>query len=61
LIATVFGPLPTGLSASVQQPSTNLSTAFCGYRRIDYTGSFEYYARHAFDAPQKLAVAQWFG
>jgi hypothetical protein len=61
LIATVFGLLPTGFSLSVQQRSTNLSTVFCGYREINYIGSFEYYARRGFDALQKLAVGQRFG
>jgi hypothetical protein len=61
LIATVFGFHPAGCSLSVQQQSTNLSTAFCGYRKINYIGSFEYYARRIFDALQKLAVGQRFG
>jgi hypothetical protein len=60
LIATVFEVPPAGCGATVHQPSTNLSTDFCGYHKINYTRSFEYYFASGIGAVQKLAAAQEF-
>jgi hypothetical protein len=37
LIATDFWAFATGMRRSLQRQSTNLSTGFCGYRKIHYT------------------------
>jgi hypothetical protein len=61
LIATDFAALPAGLRMPAQQVSTNLSTDFCGYRRIHYIGPRDHYNLPRLDAVRKLAALRWFG
>jgi hypothetical protein len=61
LIATDFAGFPSGLRVAVQRQSTNLSTDFCGYRKIDSIGPPEYWMSRSVDAVRKLAGAQRFG
>jgi hypothetical protein len=61
LIATVSEACATGLASSIQLLSTNLSTEFCGYRRLHYRsprfGGKRAAMMHRRNLPQRAGLA----
>jgi hypothetical protein len=63
LIATDFSAFPPGMQLLAQRQSTNLSTGFCGYRKIHYIAAcyeFAPAATQRFCCSAELAPLQRF-